>query len=75
MKGHKYTATTSEGHWTHTIVIHATGCKHAVNWTCGSGDTVEEAVEWALTILDQDNDWPGWKTKISPCAKKIGAIA
>lgn len=69
-KGHKFTATVTEGKFDHTIVIHATGCQHAIH-TCGSGDTVEEAMEWALTVVDQDNDWPGWKTKISPCAKKV----
>lgn len=73
-KGHKFTATVTQGKFDHTIVIHATGCQHiaphATN-TCGSGDTVEEAVEWALIVVDQDNEYPGWKVRMSPCAKKV----
>lgn len=73
----RFTATHTSGH---KITIHATGCQHATDGhdaytVIEGGDTVAETMERALIVIDQDNDWPGWKTVISPCARKIGATA
>lgn len=67
--------TATSAHGSHSISIHATGCKHAVNpdLTVGFADTIAEVTEKALNVVDPDNDWPGWQVKIVACAKKVGA--